>query len=134
MGRRLTGLVLAAASVACGDRQSFPVDGIWMRGGVSGDHSGVIVLTLHQDGDRVVGLACHTDTGHLLYKDVPVAGPYPRVEFTEPSGCRFEGGLVSAELIDGRQTCPGDGGGPSFEWPFRRTTPTAYAECAATPR
>jgi hypothetical protein len=128
---RLASLVLAAGAVAsCGHREAFPVDGVWFRGGVSGDHSGIVVLSLRLENERVVGQACRNDTGHLIYKDVPVDGPYPRVVFNDLYGCRFQGGVVSAEAIDGLRRCPGETG-PGQEWFFRRSVPSSYDECAA---
>jgi len=131
MANRFVCLMLSTATiVACEQRPRPPVDGVWFLAGVSGDHSGVIVLSLRQQGEEVTGLACRTDSGHLVYKDVPVAGEYPRIEFADLYGCRFQSSVASAETIEGWRKCPSEMG-QGQEWFFRRTSPSAYDDCAS---
>jgi hypothetical protein len=123
--RRLALLVAGALLVgSCGEDQTFPIDGAWVRGGISGDHSGAIYLLLTQDGDTVVGTACRLSSGHRIYKDVTVTGRYPRISFLV-SGCRFDGGIISADQLSGYYEC----GGERQQWFFERRPPADYESC-----
>src|SRR5262245_38865221 len=63
--RTFTAGVLALALVGCHDH--FPMDGTWLRDGVSGDHFGIYILQITDDGTRVNGVACHSDGGYLIF-------------------------------------------------------------------
>ncbi len=58
--RRGLGGILALMIACCSRDQTFPVDGAWLRGGISGDHFGVVVMLLRQEGNEVTGSACFT--------------------------------------------------------------------------
>ena len=45
-------------------------------------HSSQVGFTLMQSGDAITGKACAMSEGVLLYKDAPVFGDYPDVQFT----------------------------------------------------
>jgi hypothetical protein len=117
---------IAAACLigACGHSQTYSMDGAWIRGGVSGDHFGIIVLLLREEDGRVTGTACRTSSGHLIFRDVPVTGRYPRLTFESGAG-RYAGGVISDEFINGFFQYPGG----SQEWTFRRTSPSDYDAC-----
>jgi hypothetical protein len=126
--RRLLPVLLLSGSVAgCSRTERFAVDGVWERGPISGDHGGLIVLSLRDEGTHVTGVACRTSSGHLIYSDVAIDSPYPRVEYNFPSGCRFQGAFVSSDSIYGTWTC-GVGLQP---WYFRRAPASSYSSCAA---
>ncbi|HEY3119811.1 MAG TPA: hypothetical protein VGL15_04250 [Vicinamibacteria bacterium] len=100
------------------------MDGTWRRGGVSGDHFGIIVIAIREAGDDISGTACRTSSGHLIFRDVPVTGRNPYVTFTLDGG-RYEGEIVSEELIDGLFQYAGG----SQEWAFQRTALSEFEAC-----
>jgi len=116
--------VVALLLTSCGERIIFPVDGAWLRGGISGDHSGIIVMLLKQDGNNITGSACRTSSGHLIYRDTPVTGRYPRVGF-QVLGCQFEGGITSTDQLVGSNTC----NDTTQQWFFQRASPSDYNAC-----
>ena len=56
------------------------LSGHWIARSIG--HSSQVGLTLLQSGDAITGKACAISDGILLYKDAPVFGDYPDVEFT----------------------------------------------------
>lgn len=81
-------------------------------------------MLLRQDGNDIAGNACRTSSGHLHYRDAPVTGRYPRVRF-QVSGCQFEGGIVSTDLLIGWDVCPNS----QQQWFFQRASPSQYQAC-----
>ena len=102
------------------------MDGTWERGGISGDHFGFVVMQLADDGTRATGVVCYSESGHLIFRDVPASGSYPRIAFDRPGGGRFEGGVISPDAINGFFRLPNAG---EQEWAFQRTSPSAYESC-----
>ena len=123
--RRAVALLPALVVVACHDQEMFSMDGTWRRGGLGTDHSGFVVMRLEQQGDRVTGLLCRTESGHSIFRGQPVSGRYPRVEF-EYYGRRFEGGIVADDQIHGFLPVR-----PDFqeEWFFTRTSSDDFDRC-----
>jgi hypothetical protein len=109
---------------ACGHSRKYSMDGTWIRGGISGDHFGIIVLLIKDEGAEVTGAACRTSSGHLIFRDVPVSGHYPYVSFVVGDG-RYTGGIISEEVITGSF----ERAGSSEEWRFQRTSPLEYQAC-----
>jgi hypothetical protein len=117
-------LALLLTTIGCG--QQFPVDGVWLRGGVPGDHFGLVVLRLTQQGDQIAGTACETSDGHLVYRDVPVAGQYPSLTYSVSFG-NFVGDIVSDSEVQGQF-----GSGAGLEaWSFQRSTMDMYTRCVS---
>jgi hypothetical protein len=114
------------ALAACHHGVIFPMAGTWMRGGISGDHFGLVAMQLADDGTRVNGVVCYSESGHLIYRDVPVSGRYPRLAFDRPGGGRFEGGITSPDSINGFFRLAGAG---EQEWMFQRTSASVYESC-----
>ena len=56
------------------------LSGSWVARGVG--HFSSIGFTLLQSGDAITGKACAYSDGVLLYKNAPVFGDYPDVQFT----------------------------------------------------
>ena len=90
------------------------IAGHWIAQGVG--HSSWFGLTLQQNGDEVMGTACHGDP-RTIFRDAPVAGDYPsvRVDVTAQSlepccpqlaGARFVGRLDSTRDIVGTYQTP----------------------------
>jgi len=72
-------VVLSCASCSpTGPSQN--LSGHWIAPAVG--HTAQVGFTLMQSGDMITGKACAKDQGILLYKDAPVSGEYPHVEFT----------------------------------------------------
>jgi hypothetical protein len=118
---------IAAAAIlltSCGHSQRFSMDGTWMRSGISGDHFGIVVLAIKDDGGPVTGTACRTSSGHLVFRDVPLSGHNPYVSF-EALGGRYTGGIISEEVITGSFQSAGG----SQEWTFHRTPPSEFEAC-----
>jgi hypothetical protein len=104
-------VALAAATPSCGlTNPSESLAGNWSAN--HGGKFGFIGLVLEQSGDEITGTACATDSGITLYRNVPVRGEYPRVQFdvagayTEPccaqlAGVRFSGRRDSTRDIVG---------------------------------
>jgi hypothetical protein len=101
-------------------------DGVWYRAGISGDHSGTVVMLLKQDGTNITGTACYTDTGHLIWKDVRVTGRNPRVGFGQGI-CHFDGAITSSDELGGTNIC--NNGTPPQDWFFHRVAQSAYDQC-----
>ena len=93
-----------------------------MRSGVSGDHSGLYLIELAQDGGTLSGVACRLDGDQVIFSRAPVHGwlpahARPSVSFTVPpnapvdsyAGAEFTGrivdGTIQGALVwrDGRQ-------------------------------
>ena len=91
--------IAVAASCACslfGPSES--VDGLWqgIRSGVGGSQA--VYLTLHQDDDRITGLACFETPGEA---GVLVVGAYPHVKFNTWEGkLEKSGAIVSTKISD----------------------------------
>jgi hypothetical protein len=115
-------MALLLTLIGCG--QPFPIDGVWLRGGISGDHFGLVALRLTQQGDQIAGTACYTEDGHLIYRDVPVSGRYPSVTYSVSFG-GFVGEIVSDSEIQGQFSS----GGGQDPWTFQRSTMDTYTRC-----
>jgi hypothetical protein len=112
-------MALLLTLIGCG--QPFPVDGVWLRGGISGDHFGLVALRLTQQGNQIAGTACYTEDGHLIYRDVPVSGQYPSVTYSVSFG-GFVGEIVSDSEIQGQfSSGGGQDRGRSSARPWTRT-------------
>lgn len=73
--------IVALFGLACditGPRND--LSGHWTAQGVG--HTLLFGFTLMQSGDLITGKACAVSDGTVLYKDVPVVGDYPDVQFT----------------------------------------------------
>lgn len=104
-------VVLAAVSSTCGlIGPDESLAGNWSAN--YGGKFGFIGLVLEQSGDEITGTACATNSGTLLFKNVPVRGEFPNVQFdvtgsyTEPccsslAGTRFSGRRDSTKDIVG---------------------------------
>jgi len=76
--------VLALSSAACSPTSpSQNLSGHWIARSIG--HSSQVGFTLMQSGDMITGKACAISDGVLLYKDAPVSGEYPNVQFTVAS-------------------------------------------------
>jgi hypothetical protein len=124
--RALLASLLALGLAACHHHAIFPMDGTWTRGGISGDHFGEVVMQIADDGTRVTGVVCYTESGHLIYRDIPAGGSYPRVAFDRPGGGRFEGGVISPDTIDGFFVFAD---GFQQQWTFRKASSASYEAC-----
>jgi hypothetical protein len=79
---RVATLCIVALSI-CGCNVTGPkenLSGYWVARSIG--HSEVVGLMLLQNGDAITGTACSVSDGVLLYKDAPVFGDYPDVQFT----------------------------------------------------
>jgi len=56
------------------------LSGYWIARSIG--RSTQVGVTLMQSGDAITGKACAISDGVLLYKDAPVFGEYPDVQFT----------------------------------------------------
>lgn len=124
--------------VACDHGPRVSVDGLWERGGVSGDHFGNYYLILQADGDDISGYACYTSYDSVLFHDVRVHGDYPSVTFTVGTGsydsccafyldARFDGRVTGNQTIEGNF---GPVNGVTSTITFRRSSaPIAPAGC-----
>ena len=79
-------LLLIAAVVMCTTcgsptGPSISVAGNWTAPG-GGTLGRYFQLSLTQTGDRVSGVACSAEAGHLVFRDQVVEGDYPRITFT----------------------------------------------------
>jgi hypothetical protein len=117
-------VILAAWLPVCRHREVFPMDGTWARGGISGDHSGLYVMQITDEGSRVTGAVCHSSSGYLIFRDVPVTGRYPFVSFDLPSGNRYDGAITSPDLIE-----PVLGSASTPYWKFTRSPAFVYDDC-----
>ena len=88
---RLLLIASAVASISCGSptEPSTSVAGNWTASG-GGTLGRYFQLSLTQTGDRVSGVACSAEAGHLVFRDQVVEGDYPRITFTG-SGVTFSG-------------------------------------------
>ena len=86
------------------------LSGYWTARGIG--HSSFIGFTLMQSGELITGKACAVSDGVLLYKDAPVFGEFPDVQFTvaatqtqpccaQLAGTHFSGKLDSTKDIVG---------------------------------
>jgi hypothetical protein len=124
-GARLAVVPLLLMLSGCAD--PIPIDGVWMRGGVSGDHTGVIYLQLQLEGSHILGRACRVDGGHRVFTDLPVEGRYPWLSF-EYGARRVLARVESEGFIRAQFPIRDD---YVQEWSFTRTAPSAYTQCAA---
>lgn len=115
---------LLAGLTACREARTFPIEGTWRRGGISGDHFGIYVLQIRESGGQLTGTACHTDSGHFI-GTLPVTGHYPYVLLELGAGSRFSGGIISPEEIHGSYEFPGG----SQEWTFERVAASEFEAC-----
>jgi hypothetical protein len=77
---RIAIVLLAVCCAGCGlTGPSDDLTGTWLARSGRFDSVG---LTLHQSGDVITGTACGSTVGTLFYKDVPVTGTYPNLQFT----------------------------------------------------
>ena len=78
--RILATVLLTALSLGCNlTGPSGSVTGTWTASGIG--HSSFIGLTLAQNGDEITGTACAISDGVLLYRNVPVTGDHPNLQF-----------------------------------------------------
>ena len=56
--------------------------GVWTARVLGPGTSDHYTLTLQQDGDTITGFACAASFNLILFKDVPVYGEYPNLQFT----------------------------------------------------
>ena len=109
---RITTLVLlAACSIGCDlTGPSRTVTGVWTA--TLPGHFSFAGMTLDQNGDEVSGTACAVSEGVLLYRNTPVTGDHPNLQFTVAThdvrsccvglvGTRFSGRLESSGDIIG---------------------------------
>ena len=77
-------LAVATAFVAvltnCGGPALQDVSGAWTA--PFGGHLAYIELLLQQDGSKLAGKACRSDSGVLIFSQTPVFGSYPDLAFT----------------------------------------------------
>ena len=74
-------LIIALSALGCDiTAPKEDLSGHWTAQGAG--HTLLFGLTLMQSGDLITGKACASDGGMLLYKDAPVSGEYPDVQFT----------------------------------------------------
>ena len=104
-------IIVALSCASCsptGPSQS--LSGFWIARSIG--HSSQVGFTLMQSGDMITGKACAISDGVLLYKDAPVSGEYPNVQFTvalaqtqpccaQMAGTRFSGKQDSTKDIVG---------------------------------
>lgn len=99
-------------ALSCDSGPRIGVDGLWARGGVSGDHLGRFFLLLTTDGDEITGSACYVRSDQVLFHDAPVRSGYPAVVFTIDQtsaapccpfyvGARFVGRVTEEQTIEG---------------------------------
>ena len=110
----LIALAVAMAASGCGvSGPSKSIAGNWRA--MSIGHSQFFNLSLTQNGDRVSGAVCSSDSGFLLFDGVPVSGELPAVTFVVPnSGARFAG-----KFEDERDQIAGDLGLGADHIPLR---------------
>jgi hypothetical protein len=87
MRGRIT-LLAALLSVSC-QRARVPIDGVWDRGGVSGDHFGNYYLVLKSAGDEISG---HATLGLVRGEGTPTTFHHSATE--APQGCFSEGPIA----------------------------------------
>jgi hypothetical protein len=78
-----SGLIVGLALAAIGCNVTGPKEdltGHWIARSIG--HSTQVGFTLMQSGDAITGKACAMSEGVLLYKDAPVFGEYPDLQFT----------------------------------------------------
>lgn len=98
--------VILVLGTGCDQMPRITVDGLWERGGISGDHFGNYYLRLRNDGNEIAGFACRTSDVHVVFSDVPVHGDYPSLDFVvtagtvEPCCQQFIGSQFSGEVTD----------------------------------
>ena len=104
-------LLLALSTIGCnltGPEED--LNGDWIARSIG--HSSQVGLTLRHIDDTITGTACAISDGVLLYRDVPVTGDYPDVQFTvaagntapccaQLAGTRFSGKQVDTKDIVG---------------------------------
>jgi hypothetical protein len=56
------------------------LSGHWVARSIG--HAEFVGLTLMQSGDMITGKACAMSDGILLYRNAPVSGDYPDIQFT----------------------------------------------------
>jgi hypothetical protein len=113
------------------------IDGVWARGGVSGDHSGNYFLNIVTDGQAISGRACRISGTEIIFRDAPVRGEYPLLEFVVAAGtvhpcCQHLVGVPFAGRVTRDETIVGDFGpanGVTTAITFRRFSAGAPAGC-----
>ena len=110
--RILATIVLTALSLGCDlTGPSGSVSGAWTAN--TGGRFSFVSMTLEENGDDITGTACAVSDGIVLYRNVPVSGSYPNLQFTvnvtNVSNCCVE--LVGTRF-SGRQESSGDIIGP----------------------
>jgi hypothetical protein len=86
----MIGIALSSACGLFGPSES--VEGGWLGSGVGG----AVYLNLHQDGDRITGVACGP-----TYRSGPVLSRYPYVKFSTWEGkLERSGAIVSTKISD----------------------------------
>lgn len=74
-------VIVALAGIGCDvTTPSQDLSGHWIARSIG--HSAQVGFTLMQSGDAITGKACAISDGVLLYKDAPVFGEYPDIQFT----------------------------------------------------
>jgi hypothetical protein len=74
-------LIVVLCCASCSPTSpSQSLSGFWIARSIG--HSAQVGFTLMQSGDMITGKACAISDGVLLYKDAPVSGEYPNVQFT----------------------------------------------------
>jgi hypothetical protein len=74
-------VIVALAGIGCDiTSPSENLSGYWTARSIG--HSYVVGFMLMQNGDAITGKACAISDGVLLYKDAPVFGDYPDLQFT----------------------------------------------------
>jgi hypothetical protein len=117
--------------MSCHTEQQFPVDGLWYRGGISGDHFGSYYLQLQKRGDLIEGVGCYVEAGQLVYQNLPVSGPYPGVIFPINAKCTYTGQVVARDQIVGQARCTDSS--LWDEWDFQREAVPVPAMCGFLP-
>ena len=86
------------------------LSGNWIAQGAG--HTLLFGFTLVQSGDEITGKACASSDGLLLYKDAPVTGDYPDLQFTVAAAqtqpcCSSSAGLHFSGKQDGTKDIVG---------------------------
>jgi hypothetical protein len=80
---RISIVVLALCCAGCGiTGPSDDLTGTWTARVLGPGTFEQYQMTIRQDDDTITGRACATSFNQLLYKDVPVTGGYPNLQFT----------------------------------------------------
>lgn len=119
-------LVAAMAASACGlTGPSNSIAGSWRAPGI-GHNGQYFDMSLTQNGDKVSGVVCGSDSGFLLFEGVPVSGELPTVTFVSPG----TGGQFAGKFEDDRDEIAGDLGFGSSHIPLRFVRSESGGRCA----